>query len=326
MQILGLTLIIVATMLGVSAMQWQYLNNLWMTPKLFHQVFNSDQERNIEAQEKHYEILNRPKWLPTKLNKPSNFVSKRLKLDEEKKPGVHLNKYLVPTTARMPISERQIKQLDALKFWKPCWRDLLQQLYGDQPFYQDLIFSNKDAGVDLLISAVKRLNELKKEKPNLPETSYSVELIKFEDPYLQEAWYHMLKGSDRNGLCYPSLLRYFFFSDVFSSDELNQVSLTYASSKVLKAFLGKELATRFIQRRNEILESNKGEDDLEQGRQIVLKKKNQDELLLEIAKDLGVNLDPLRSKIDTRINITKVPKESLLESSSVKEEGAWDLL
>lgn len=146
--------------------------------------------------------------------------------------------------------------------------DLIKNVYGEAKFFKDLEKSQGNF-VEELLAGIEQAAD--RAPPKLVVRIEDISRLQLEDPALQKAFYHMLKGTmskeEFNNLPKDSPLRekaYVSLLNFINKDEQKGIEIQHAPVETLKAIFGSdEMANRIKIRRKELSkqkEASKGAD------------------------------------------------------------------
>jgi hypothetical protein len=204
--------------------------------------------QNLLTQKQYYGQLKK-EWaqlakIPGKAKKdpPGDIVdSKNDSQDSQEENEIKLYRFSAyPLNARLPLGLRHF-QADKNRsvYWHEAWWRLLDTLYQSEDFYSSWRRSvDPESFLKELLKGIEDLS-LSWEGTG----SWGLLQINFENPEDQRVWSLMLKGSDRIGSHFPSLLTCVWAVDLGSSTKnYSKLNLPTASYEIMAALLGERFA------------------------------------------------------------------------------------
>lgn len=234
------------------SMDWslQSMNRDHQRSKVFQIYYQEKLKRSFVQQKQYYGHLKR-QWASLEVKSTSiksvkadlvpvqELEEAQLEAGEKEVALYRFASY--PLHARFPLSVKHFQEEDSKSVhWKEAWWRLLDKLYGAEDFYRDWrLQTDPESFVKELVDEISRLSQ-----DWTGTGTWGLLYLSFENSYDQRVWQQMLKGSDRSGFSYPSLLTYVWAVDLTSKNSRtsSRLNLPTASVELIAALLGEEFA------------------------------------------------------------------------------------
>lgn len=193
---------------GISetAVMFSYKKSTWIKNQPFH-------EKNQHL----LSLISYKKLCTTPA--PSHSLSHKLPF----KKGRKFKRKTPPNNAKF--------NLNLLKFYPEISEEALVNLFS-------LLYGNSEIGLQVSRCSKKIISKLsEKIREGGWRISHDIGTIDFMDSYIQNTWYHMLKGKKTE---YPSLLSYVVQNDQKRLSNTGKINIHYAPSEILESLTGSE--------------------------------------------------------------------------------------
>lgn len=237
MNILWMTLIAGIGLSLASAMQYKDMrqDNWWHQVSRYYSIKKQEldhqyQLNKFHGMQKEIAYMGQKKNSVEKEKKQKN--RQEATLDH---PMVNRIKFY-PLNTRLPLSKRLYLESAHSQLWRSAYWNLTDALYGAYPFYSQWREAiDPQAFLNELLEGIAEIN-----KQYLNVGTCGLALVHFKEEATQQVWQQMLRGSDRSGFCYPSLMGYVWPVDFINGGYHQVLSLTYANPLTLQALMGPE--------------------------------------------------------------------------------------
>jgi hypothetical protein len=234
----------------LMSMDWglQSMSRDYQRFKVIERYHQERLKQNFACQKQYYGQLKRswsglgqapPSQVKSELMPVQELDEAQLDAGEKETPLYRFSNY--PLHARFPLSVKLFQSEDVKgSHWKESWWSLLDTLYASEDFYSTWRSQvDPESFIKELVEGIDKLSQ-----GWSGAGSWGLLHLSFEHLQDQRVWYQMLKGSDRMGSCFPSLLVYVWAVDLTpKSDHFpSRLNLPTASLEIIAALLGETFA------------------------------------------------------------------------------------
>lgn len=337
MHLLTYTLLLLSAWGVLSYFSYQQIDQGLWWQALYRSHCQAQIQLQAQVQNEYFKAFKRPRMRADSSRRKSGSRTKILglahqesveedeRLDERSKikPDRGLSK---PENVRFPVEKKIFFESSEKEFWQGAWKRLLCGLYGSEDFFLRAKRHDNELESNLLYQLLEAMEQLEREIPLEGRSSWDLSALDLQDPYLQDIWYKMIKGSDLMSSCYPSILRYVWFKDWMSAPEACELNIHFCEYPVLRALIGDEAASFFWQERQEIILSQIQKYQLEGKAEDYLLK---DEFIKELleSRELNIPYPQLIKMISFNAGSTRRSVETLvLQLNDGSLHQNWSLL
>lgn len=293
MNIMWMTLLAMIGLTFASALQWTDLRQDQWWQQLFQFYDKDRQNREYEFQRQEFHQVRRSVAFlgsipesQVKPDQPSDVIDAQLMMQRIK---------LYPLNARLPLSGKLLFESSNTKIWQAAWWGLLDSLYGRQEFYikwREMV--NPGSFLNELVEQIKLLQD------TFPSSgTYGLSLLKFQDFDTQLVWQEMLRGSDRSGCGFPSLMGYVWPVDLVKGVFSQKLNLVYANPITTQALMGPEFTRVWFEKVQEKkLEAQKKYVKAYDLQAWVLTRKVYEDIFEQVVRETGLSGQEYKEIID----------------------------